>query len=107
MNKELDKDTQKIDSEGKALEGLIQHEGWALAKAKLISRVANLLSIDQVDIMNTTPDMIIAAITAKKTASTILLDWIKEVEGTANQHKGNAELIEQTVSDFVIREEIN
>lgn len=105
-DKDLDKDTQKVLEEGSRLKSLVQNEGWGTAKMKLIKRVANLLSLNNSDLMNTPADLLLQVMTAKKTAADELLGWLKEIEGDVEQAKGNEELVTE-VTESLIYEEKN
>lgn len=100
--KELDKETLKIDAVGTAIKGLVGSDGWVEARKRLVRKVAELKMISGKDIQEATPETIIQVIASKETAATILLDWLRDIEGTVEQHDGNQELMVNEVENIVM-----
>ena len=103
--KELDKETAKIVMTGEAIKDLVGSRGWAEARHRLIKEVANLNNISNLDVLQSDPTTIIQVIAAKTTAAKILLTWLRDIEGTAEQHDGNAALIEKEIEGLVMNME--
>ena len=100
--KELDKETQKVESIGNAIKELVGSTGWAEARRRLIRKATELQLIGNIDIQNATGTDLVSLIAAKTTAARILLEWLRDIEGTAEQHDANKELITQTAEDIVM-----
>lgn len=100
----LDKETEKIINHSDKLKGLINHEGWSIAKEKLHREVAKLMSVTDI-MQESNPDTIIQIIAAKKRAADILLKWVADIEGTVFQTEGNKQTLENMVESFIINEE--
>ena len=105
MDKNLDKDTLAIQAEQTKLKGLTENAGWQIVKMRLIKRVANLLSLNNPEIMNTPSDMLLQVITAKKTAADELMSWLREIEGDVAQGESNQILIQKTTEGLIYNED--
>lgn len=102
-NKELDTETAAIQKQGLVLKDLTKSEGWGIAKKRLIRKIGQLKMITGLDIQNATPETIIQVIASKNTAADILLEWLRDIEGTVEQHDGNAQLVEQAVEEGLLQ----
>lgn len=91
---ELDIDTQKILIEGGQLKTLVGSEGWSVARDFLMQQIIDLQSIR--NITATDPTEVIIDIKARTVAIDIILEWLRQVEGTARQHEGNKVILEET-----------
>lgn len=100
--KELDKETQKVQTKGDNVRGLTSHEGWPIVRSMLHKKVGELLSLTSDVLTQSDPNTIIQIIAAKKRAADILVQWLNDVEGIAKQAEGNAPLLESIVYDFII-----
>ncbi len=99
--KETDKETAKIEEIGQAVKDLVGSSGWGEARRRLLKKVAQLKNISNLtDISD--PSTIMQVIAAKNTAADILVAWLRDVEGTAEQHDGNAALIEKEIEGLVM-----
>jgi len=94
MKETLDKDTQKVLNEGERLKSLVENTGWELAKAKLTEKILDLQSIK--NLSGVTPEEVVSEIKARNTAVDILMEWLKEIEGSAEQYAGNKVILEET-----------
>lgn len=97
----MDKETQTIVSEQKQIAKLTETEGWNYARAKLVDRVLDLQNAFNVN--DADPQMLLVDIRARKLATTILYDWLREVEGTKEQHDANKSTL--NTKPYIIREE--
>jgi len=105
--KEIDKETQRINHEGEELKAMTKSEGWSLAKGKMLGKIADLLNLSSVDVQNADAATIIQVIGAKKMAADILLSFIREVEGDVAQHEGNKDMMKSVEEIFIIRQSNN
>lgn len=87
MNDKLDKETSQIQAIARSLKGLIEHEGWNIARDRLTERILNLQNAFNIE--GKTADEMFVDLRARKIASTILFDWLKDIEGTVDQTQTN------------------
>lgn len=99
----VDRETKAVQTEGQLMRLLIEGDSWPLAKGKLMSKVLDLQSIRNIDDKQDAT-AVVMDIRARNTAAEILIEWLREVEGIADQHKSNTPLIKEE-EDYVIREE--
>ena len=97
----MDNETQQIKNIAKSLQGLIDHEGWAIARARLTDKILDLQNAFNVD--DSSAEKMITDLKARKLATTILFDWLKDIEGTPAQAEANT--IIKTTKTWVVVEE--
>lgn len=97
--KDIDKDTLNVLSEGETLKFLTEHSGWGIARRKLMDKIIDLQSIK--NIRASSPEEVVADIKARNAAVDILMEWLKEIEGAADQYAANKVVLEET--DVFIR----
>lgn len=102
MKKELDKETKKVLSDGEQINDLISSRGWSIAKKKLLQKVAILDSISSVpqDIQN--PMNRLRELEIREGVVSVILEWLRDVEGTAQQFKSNAEILQVEKEDSLV-----
>lgn len=83
----MNEDTKKVLTEGETLRLLIEGDGWALARGKLVNLILDLQNINNLDASD--PQALIVDLKARKTAADILYGWLRDIEGTAEQHVNN------------------
>lgn len=99
---QLDTETAAVEAVGKSIKDLVGSSGWAEARKRLVRKVAELKMISGIDIQQATPETIIQVIASKNVAADILMAWLRDVEGTAEQHEGNQNLITEAVEGIVV-----
>lgn len=80
--KEIDTETQKVQNEGEKAHYLTKNEDWNWAKRKLLQKVSNLDSIKTLK----EKENIIQEIKVRKIVIDVILEWLDEIEGIAQQH---------------------
>ena len=102
MPPKYDKETSDVLSDGDKLLDLVKSEGWGIAKRRLhesVLAINNILTISGKD-----PANIAIELSARQVAIQTILDWINDIEGSAAQHKGHKEQLENIQhSDFMLR----
>lgn len=98
--KTLDKETQKIFSQGEALKDMTESKGWQVAKELLLKKAANLLNM--ADISDLNPNTIVQIIGIRQETAKNLIEWLKEIEGTVDQHKGNIETYSEITDEYIV-----
>lgn len=77
----MDSETKQIVSEQSKLQELLSHEGWKIARRKIEEEILGLQNA--FDIETGTPEEMIRDLQARKMASTMLFDWLRQLEGDA------------------------
>lgn len=88
-------ETQHVLSEGEHLANLVKSDGWAVARRKLLERIIAIGDIFQL----TDKENLKEELGARQIAIEILRDFLRDVEGSANQYKNNAEFFRQIQED--------
>lgn len=97
---EVDKETSKQLTDGEELQRMTESKGWGLARAKLVDLIIDLQNIHNLDEGGASIDNVVVDIKSRKAAVAILHAWLKDVEGTVEQHKNNKDLmIDKAISD--------
>lgn len=94
--------TKELVGEQKALYDLIQHEGWSIARQKLVDRIMDLQNAFNIE--DSTAEGLLIDLKSRKLSSKVLYDWLKDVEGTGSQFEENTKLIARQ-SYLVIEED--
>lgn len=82
---------------------MTQSEGWRLAKRVLFAKINDLNSLLGIDTGKS--ETILMEIGAKQMAVKTIIDWIKEVEGTADQHQSHKEVLDKEAQNDYLRYE--
>lgn len=77
----MDKETQDILLRYKEIHDLVGHAGWRLVREKLTNKVLELQNAFNIE--EATPEKMLIDLQARKMASMVLFDWLREVEGDA------------------------
>ncbi len=98
---EEDKETQKVFKEGETAMYLTKSGEWKWAKRKLLQKLSNLDSVKTLKKEN-----VVQEIKVRQMTINIILEWLDEIEGTAQQHlEQNKELLEKVEEEDYIRVE--
>lgn len=95
----LDKQTAEEIREGKEWERFVEGEGWQRAKNLLIQKLSVIDSLTQLP----EDGDLIHELKARQGAILLVLEWIKEVEGKAQQSMNNNELMVEQRKDDMVR----
>lgn len=90
-------DTEKIQAEQKSTQSLVNDERWGVVRSKLVEKIQDLQNA--FNIQDSDPTKMLVDLQSRKLATDILVSWLREVEGTADQ----ASQIPQTGSSYIIR----
>ncbi len=83
----LDPETSRLNNIAKSLKGLIEHEGWDIARTRLTERILTLQNAFNIE--DKSPEEMFIELKANKKASLIMFDWLKDIEGTVEQIETN------------------
>lgn len=94
----MDKETQKVLSEGEELALFVKGRQWEIIKNMIKDRIVMLNDI------STIPDDkdIGREIYARKKCTEQLLGVINEIKGTVNQHKNHRETLKKIMKDDIV-----
>lgn len=98
----MDSETKEIVTEQKKIKELVSGEAWGIVRAKLIEKIGDLQNAFNAD--DSDPQKLIIDIKARKFATDVLFDWLKDVEGTAEQHNTNSLTLNK--SNYIVREDL-
>lgn len=70
-----DNETQKIVTESKTIQALVEHEAWPILREKLVNRIKDLIDLSNLD-LSTTPEKITLDLNARKKAADILFNFL-------------------------------
>lgn len=96
-----DKETLQIRAIAKSLQGLIEHDGWSIARQKLTDKILDLQNAFNVD--DSSVEKMIIDLKARKLATQILFEWLREIEGTPEQVQMNTTVI---TKKWVVQEDV-
>ena len=82
------KKLEKTESEIYTVESFVHSEAWPVLKRKLLDRIFDLQNPLQID-DEKEPAQVVIELRAHKLASSLLLDWLREIEGAPEQAKLN------------------
>jgi len=101
----LDEETQKENAKAQEWEIFVKGEGWQEAKRRLLNKVAD---IDSISVMREEfkgdNEALLRAIEARQMTVNIILEWIGEIDGSAEVTEDNREMMAQSRKDDIIRE---
>lgn len=98
MNPNIDPQTQKVLKDGEILANLVDSDGWKMAKKRLCDSLLTVMDIMTLE----KKDDIVQEIGARQLAVQLVMNWISEIEGTANQHTSNVELLKTMLKEDYI-----
>lgn len=97
----LDKETRQILTDGEKIERFTESDGWKLVKQKLISKLAILNSISSVP-KEMERDKLLREYELREGVISIILDWIRDIEGEKNKSKFNKQTFEEIKQEIII-----
>lgn len=98
--KELDKETKKVLTEGDSLKSMVEGRGWAIARERLLKKVAECLNIADIGLDN--PQNLALLIGIRQEVAKTLIEWMKDIEGTASQHVSNNAYFEEVKDRYIV-----
>jgi len=102
MPEEMDPETQKVFNEGEKAHYLTKGEDWNWAKRKLLQKLSNLDSVKTLKEKGN----ILQEVKVRQMTINIILEWLDEIEGVAQQHaEQNKKLLEKVEEEDYIRVE--
>lgn len=97
----IDKETADILREGQKIADFIRGDEWAIVKGKFMKKVVELADIMTIDSKD--PHILMAEMAARQMAMTILLEVIKDIEGDANAHEHNKEILNRNSEEHYLQ----
>lgn len=77
-----DKETKQVITDAKQLQSLVNSEGWGVAREKLVHKITDLQNAFNIE--DKDEHEMLVDLRSRKLASSVLFDWIRDVEGTAS-----------------------
>lgn len=96
----LDKATEKVFTQGEHLKSMTGSTGWAIAREMLLKKIATLLNMADISELN--PQTIVQVIGIRQETAKALLGWLKEIEGTVEQHNSNISSYSEVDDSYII-----
>lgn len=100
---EINEETKKVLSDGEKIRDLMNNDGWKIAKEKLFSKLITLDSITSVDDIHLNDLQRIREYEVRKGVVSIILEWIRDVEGDAERHVSNVEAFKKVREDSIVK----
>lgn len=82
----LDKETNQEYVDGEELSNLVQSKGWHLAKRALFNNILLIDSVETIDTEDKSLEDIGKETFARAAAVKLILEWIREIEGSKQSH---------------------
>lgn len=101
--KKIDIETQQILTEGQQIERWVNSDDWKLVKKKLMSRLITVDSISSVPSENLSNEQLLREYSVRNGAVNLVIDWIKDIEGTAMNNKTNQEIFKEAREDSIVQ----
>ena len=96
--------TDKVYVEGEKIARFVDSDDWKFAKDRLMSLVRDADSIRGID-KETPKDMLLIEIEAKKMAVGMILGWIDDIEGIAQQHIDQDKMVAKEKESHILRQD--
>lgn len=90
----MDRDTQEVVGEAKWLTELVAHEGWKIARMKLLEKIADLKNAFEVD--DSSPEKMLVDLQSRKAAVTLLMEFLRDIEGSKDVVNTNQTLTKES-----------
>ena len=91
----LDKETQEVYIQQKSLESLVGHDGWTIARQMLVDKIVSLQNAFEIKADD--PQKMLIDLEARKLATTTLVDFLQELEGSASQAKETKRIVQKHI----------
>jgi hypothetical protein len=101
----LQPDTREVLSEGEKLHDLVRSEGWQLAKRKLLTEVADITNVLTLVTKGRAVNDMIVELAGRQLAAATVLDWLKGIEGDAEQYKTNSDTLRDIRNEGYVHRE--
>lgn len=100
---EIDRDTRKVISDGEKMKSTVESAGWGILRNLLLKRAADYYSIGNIDVQQTPAGNLVQVIVARKMVADELMQWLREVESSVEQYKGNVPIFEDLIQEHILR----
>lgn len=96
----MDLETRKQYTQGEIIKNLVKGEGWLEAKRQLLELIADMNSVENIDLEK---GNIALDVGARQLATKMMLGWIQEIEGQAEQHRASEQAYSKIADDEYIK----
>jgi len=97
---QIDQETAKELGKGKQTSLFVKSEAWAAAKDKLTQKLVELADITT--LTDGDPTAMLQDIKTRKLAINIVMGWVREIEGEANQYDANEQAFRKVKEESII-----
>lgn len=87
----MDNETTRQLTDGEELQRMTESKGWGIARQRLVDMILDLQNIHNLD--DASIDNVVIDIKSRKAAVAIMHAWLKDIEGSVEQHKSNRDLM--------------
>lgn len=95
MKQAMDKETSQVLQQGQAILDLVKSPGWQDVKNKLVEKIMTLGDITMVETEGKSAEQVMMDFKVRKQVIDVLVGWVKEVEGDANQFISNQQMLQE------------
>lgn len=103
---EFDKETKEVLNEGAMMTRLVMSDEWRNAKERLLNKLTEFTSINDLEMDDMTGDEIRYAIQGRKAIQTIILYWISEIEGEAEMHENTRQAFKWIGEGHIVKQHL-
>jgi len=97
---ELDKETKEILSDGEKIKLMVEGDAWSIVRKKMLNQIMDLQSVRNVEIASN-PAEILIDIKARLVVIDTLLNFLREIEGMAEQYDSNKDILQEYTEEFI------
>lgn len=94
----MDQETKEIIGEKRWIAEIVGHQGWSLVRGKIAAKIIDLQNAFNIE--DGDPNTMLIDLQARKLASTMLFDFLREIESAKSEVQ---EIETSKKSDFVLQ----
>lgn len=84
----MDKETKEIISDNKWVAEIIGHQGWKIVRQRMMDKILDLQNAFNID--DSDPQKMLIDLQARKLATTMLFDFLRDIESSKDIVEDNA-----------------
>jgi len=101
MHNKLDKKTAAIVTNEERIARFVDSDDWNAVKKTLIQKIVLNDSMSSL-ITDVPPERLAIEVLARAQASSLMLEWLREVEGIANQSKPDTSILTESREEQIV-----
>ena len=101
----IDAETSQVINEGEKVQSFVESEDWQKIKKELVARLIDTDSVGNIEAKD--PQQVVIEMSAKQMAIDIVLGWVREIEGQAEQSREqNQEFLKRSRdNEYILRQD--